>query len=147
MKAYGHTWTRDENDPTCWHALAHHRFHCLTWPFGPIHKTKILVEYPYTWREHSVMGSDIKAIGIGLQAAKSRAEAMRSMLKWIDQYRDKGGPGPEETITRAFEEYPSLFKTRADVLDHLFFSCGTGSAGSTGRSSNTTKGPRKTCPT
>ena len=48
------------------------------------------------------------------------------MLDWIKRFREEGVPGPEESIAWSFEHYPDLYDTRAEVIDHLFFSGGTG---------------------
>ena len=128
MECLGHTWTKlDDNcNPDTWHTLAYERFHVLTWPFGPdFHQAKVVVEYPHAQGEHTCC-KGIKSVGVGLSGGKTQYEAMQVALDWVVQYMKNGPPTAEEEIAKCYKEYPDLHKTRADVLESMWFMSGGG---------------------
>lgn len=95
----------------------------LVWPFGNIHQAKILVPYTYAASTHIDAG---KSVGIGLRASETREQAMKRAVTWVEEYEAHGAPGPDALYRDLFAHYPSLFRTRVDVIAHVFFVGGTG---------------------
>lgn len=95
------------------------RFEVVTWKFGDIHQCKVYIHYP-----GSRDPMDGPRIGMCLPPSKTREEAMRRGLDWVAQY--KGPESPDELFPRLFRRWKTLFRRRADLLDHLFFVIGNG---------------------
>lgn len=115
----GQVWTKTRNTNT-WHTDVNTRCKVITWPFGnAIHQVKILITY-----EHSIHGS----VGIGLEPCTTREAAMTKGVRWAEQYLLQGPPSPATVFTDCFTHWKTIFRTRADVLNYLFFTSGCGYA-------------------
>jgi hypothetical protein len=102
----------------------HDRFLVVTWRFGDIHQSKVFVKY-----EKSTDQTDGTGIGVCLPPGRSMKEAMQHGLSWVEQYRENKGPeGPDTMFPKLFARWKSIYRTRLDVLDHLFFVIGNGYA-------------------
>lgn len=123
MKAFGHNW---ESDGETLRAAVGRRYHVLTWPFGSIHQSKVVVSYRHATSEHTCCSGP--SVGVGLQPGKTQKEAMRRGLDWVKGFQKKGPPGPEAVVAKCAKDYPDLFKSRDDVLEQLFFIGGCGFA-------------------
>jgi hypothetical protein len=51
---------------------------------------------------------------------------MKRAVVWVAEYEARGAPGPVAVFERLFTHYPQLFRTRADALAQIFFTCGSG---------------------
>lgn len=118
MRRYGVDWKRDGEG---WRGRVHGRFEVHTWPFGSIHQCKVMVDYPRPGLE----GFD-QRVGVCLRPGKTRDESMRHGLAWVDRYRVEGPPSADAVVTAAFANWKTLFRTRVDLIDHLFFKGGNG---------------------
>ncbi|MFA6235136.1 MAG: hypothetical protein WC824_13260 [Bacteroidota bacterium] len=97
------------------------RIRAVTWRFGSIHQCKIFVEYP-----QSRDPCDGTEIGICLLHRKTLKGARSHVLKWAEKIAAGNFPGPDDLFTRLYLEWPSQFRTRLRVLNHLFFTIGNG---------------------
>lgn len=117
-------WVEDDDGDNVNQELAHlGRFHLVTWEFGSIHQAKVIIEYPHTWRQHRVQGHEgpVNSFGVGLAPGQTAQEAKDRMVAWVREYQEKGPDTPSETEERCFREYPTLYKTRLDVIESLWF--------------------------
>lgn len=106
-----------------WHTVIDGRFHAVTWAFGSIHQSKVIVEYEHSGSNFTVCE---RGVGVCLAPGKTRDEAMEGALNWIESYKAKGPRTPGQVIDRMFWEYPDLFDSRSDALAQLFFTTGGG---------------------
>lgn len=91
----------------------------VTWRFGSIHQSKVFVIYP-----GSKDPMDRDRIGVGLAPGKTRNEAMQRGLDWAAAY--KAPDSPDELFSKLFRRWKTLYRTRADIIDHLFYVIGNG---------------------
>lgn len=114
MKKFGHTWVQDEGGD--YSTVIDDKFHLITWEFGgKCHQMNILfLDAPEGEGQ------------ICIDCVPTRDEAMKTMIEWVDRYKESGFLGAEELIRRSYIEYPSLYTYRHQVLDHLFFVIGNG---------------------
>jgi hypothetical protein len=63
-------------------------------------------------------------VGICLDAQPTRKAAMLHGIEWAKNYIKNGPPSADDVFKDCFIHYPSLFKTRTDVIDQLFFVVG-----------------------
>lgn len=117
IRSAGHTWTPWDGDG--WSTTIG-RFQVVTWPFGDIHQSKVFVRYRHA------RPSRQEGVGMCLPACKTSEAAMRQGVRWVASYKKNGPPPPEQVFRNCFKYYPELFRTRADVLDTLFFGIGGG---------------------
>ena len=91
----------------------------MTWPFGGIHQCKVFVHYrnPYAPLER-------ERVGVRLPPGRTRAEAMQRGLDWVAVY--KGPDSPDDLFAKLYLRWKGLYRTRVDVLSHLFFTNGNG---------------------
>lgn len=116
----GHTWNLKNGS---WYTVIDGRSHAVTWEFGSIYQSKVIVEYEHSNSNFTVCE---RGVGVCLAPGKTRDEAMERAVSWIESYRVKGPRTPGEVIDRMFWEYPDLFDSRSDALAQLFFTCGGG---------------------
>lgn len=95
------------------------RFEVVTWKFGSIHQSKVFIHY-----SKSKDPMDGPSIGMCLAPGKTREEAMRRGLDWVAQY--KGPDTPDELFPKLFRRWKTIYRRRADIIDHLFFVIGNG---------------------
>ena len=114
IRAEGHLWAYDD-DKLC--TTVCKRFTVTTWQFGNIHQCLLSVAYPCP-------GRDGNRVEIGLSSSRTCASAMRRGLAWIEAYRRNGPPSAKQVIAQCFKRYPELYRTRADVIEGLFFESG-----------------------
>jgi hypothetical protein len=91
------------------------RFEVVTWPFGSIHQSKVFVTTP---------GSKSERVGVCLPPGKTRKEAMQRGLDWVAAY--KAPDSPDELFPKLFRQWRTIYRTRVDIIDHLFFVIGNG---------------------
>jgi len=94
------------------------RFRSVTWPFGSIYQAKVFVEYPASKGDTS--------IGIGLRPGKTRKEALERCHTWIEDYKKSGPPSVEQVLHDCYHHWPTIYRTRLDIIDHLFCTIGNG---------------------
>lgn len=90
------------------------RFRPRTWPFGGIHQCVVDID-----------GTDAR---ICLPAQHAQRAAMKRAVEWVHEYRKTGPKSVEQTLREEFEHWPTLFRTRLDVIDQVFFVSGNGYA-------------------
>ena len=95
------------------------RFEVRTWKFGSIHQCVVLVDY-----EASRDARGDRRVRIGFDPGRTREEAMRRGLEWARNYR--APESPDELFPTLFRRWRQLYRTRADILDQLFFTIGGG---------------------
>lgn len=98
------------------------RYHVKVWPFGDIKQCAISIDNEF----------EAKPARIGLEPSKRIDTAKRKGIKWVEEYHKnfklKNKPFMTflETEQDCFKYYPSLFETRNDVINQLFFVIGNG---------------------
>lgn len=122
MNYGGHEWVlTDPHDE--FHKAQLGRFQALTWRFGSIYQAKVLIEYEHANSFlNEVEGH--KNVRMELEPGKTLQEAMQRCLDGIAHFEDHGPPSPDEEMARCFADYPSLYKTRFDVLAQWWFTDG-----------------------
>lgn len=95
------------------------KFEVTTWQFGSIHQSKVFVLYP-----GSKDPMDRDRIGVCLAPGKTRKEAMQRGLDWVAAY--KAPDSPDELFPKLFRRWRTIYRTRVDIIDHLFFVIGNG---------------------
>lgn len=90
----------------------------LTWEFGEIHQVKVFVAYKH--------GNFNGSVGIGLHFCKTQKQAMDKGVKWAKKYMKTGPNTPDELFAECFKNWKTLYRTRADVMDQIFFTIGGG---------------------
>jgi hypothetical protein len=113
LRAACHIWN-SSNHTDRWDADLNDRVSVITWQFGSIHQCKILIKY----------NDDV--VGICLEAQPTRLAAMRHGVAWAKNYIDNGLPSAKQVFDDCFKHYPTLFYTRVDVIEHVFFVVGGG---------------------
>lgn len=124
MKRYGVEWKGGGCE---WYG-ARGRYHLHVWPFGQIYQCKVIVQYAYS-SERFYLGAiddDSPAVGICLSASETRDKAMKLGLKWIEEYEATGPATPERLFQSCYENWKTLYQTRPDVIDHVFYTIGNG---------------------
>lgn len=116
MEKFGHTWQRWDDG---W-STSVDRFFVGVWPFGDGWQSKVYVEDPDNIDPTS---GKAKEVGVYLGCCPSMDEAMRRAHTWVDAYEPQS---VESVLAKMFADYPSLFRTLADVYNHLFFVVGNG---------------------
>lgn len=89
----------------------------ITWQFGDIHQCKVYIKED---------DNDPKEVGICLTAQDTCLAAMKHGVKWAEHYLRSEPPTVEEIISDCFKYYPRLYRTRADVVNQLYFVIGNG---------------------
>lgn len=122
MKRYGQVWSHDGET---WEAN-NGRFKFLTWPFGSIHQCVVEVEYDHRIEGKTHHGCRGSQIHIGLQAQKTRDASMKRAIKWAKEFADSKPKSAEQVFTDCFTNWRTLYRTRLDVIGHIFFTIGNG---------------------
>lgn len=123
MKYAGYEWVLTDHHDQSHRAQVGERFQALTWRFGEIHQAKVFIEYEHASSFiNEVHGH--KLVDMRLEPGWTQEEAMQRCLDWIADFEAHGPPSPETEMARCFEEYPSLYKTRLDVLRQWWFADG-----------------------
>ncbi len=117
IQRFGHEW-ESWGDGVA--AVVRERFRVTTWKFGSIHQSKVLVRYAHA---HAHDGGEV---GMCLPACRTRGAAMRQGLAWVERYVREGAPSVDAVFRDCFQNYPQLYRTRASVLEHIFFVIGNG---------------------
>lgn len=118
VRACGHVWKPDGDGVA---TAVHGRFTVTTWRFGDIHQSKVFVDYP---KSRDPVGTEV---GICLRPGKTRKEAMQHGLAWVDTYIKAGGPeGPDTLFPKLYRDWRTIYRTRLDIIDHIFFTIGNG---------------------
>ena len=116
VRACGHIWYPwTEGVAT----MVGDKFEVVTWQFGSIHQSKVFVIYP-----GSKDPMDRDRIGVCLSPGKTRKEAMQRGLDWVAAY--KAPDSPDELFPKLFRRWKTIYRTRVDIIDHLFFVIGNG---------------------
>lgn len=103
------------------------RFSAMTWEFGSIYQCKVFIQY-----DHMIEGKKFISpgfndeIGICLTPGKTREEAAKRALDWIETFKKRGILSSNKLFKKCQKNYPSLFPNRVSILEHLFFVCGNG---------------------
>lgn len=97
------------------------KFEVTTWQFGDIHQSKVFVLYSNP-RDSFHQGR----IGVCLAPGKTRKEAMQRGLDWVAAY--KAPDSPDELFSKLFRRWKTIYRTRLDILNQLFFVIGNGYA-------------------
>ena len=71
---------------------------------------------------------DVDGVRIDLRAYADSASALERGLEWAAALQRLGPPSPDSVITDCFKHWPTLHRTRLDVLNRLFFTIGNGYA-------------------
>lgn len=121
MKRFGTTW-RETGD--AWEGVYRERFHVLVWKFGSIWQTKVLVAYPAAKKQRHREGG----VGICLEPSKTVQAAMRHGRAWVEAYHRASPVAPAALFAASFAQWKTLYRTRLDVLEQLFFVIGNGYA-------------------
>ncbi len=116
VRACGRVWY-PWNDGVA--TMVNDRFKVVTWQFGSIHQSKVFVIYP-----GSKDPMDRDRIGVCLAPGRTRNEAMQRGLDWAAAY--KAPDSPDELFPKLFQQWRTIYRTRVDILDHLFFVIGNG---------------------
>jgi len=117
VKRYGVEW---ESTGDGWRGtvLDAPRYHPHTWQFGSIHQCVVDID---------VKGaSDPRGVHMCLAAQTTRDDAMAHAIEWVRGYQAVGPASVEETLEECFAHYPTLYRTRLNVADHLFCVIGNG---------------------
>lgn len=103
------------------------RYAATTWEFGSIYQCKVFIKYEHTidGKKHTSPGFDDN-IGICLTPGKTREEANKRVLDWIETFKKRGILSSNKLFKRCQKNYPSLFPNRVSILEHLFFVSGNG---------------------
>lgn len=119
----GRVWHSTPCNPTMgWKCQLTDRVSCLTWQFGDIHQCKVYIQYD---KLKPGPGFD-QDVGFGLDYRLTELDAMRHCVEWAEAFIKNGPPSPEQVFEDCFKNYPTLFKTRLDVISQLFFTIGNG---------------------
>lgn len=106
MKRFGIEWSKDFDQ---WSGKRG-RAEILIWPFGSIFQCKVIIE----------------DVGVGLPVSKTRDEAMKRGIAWLDDFEANGVPSVGAVFKSCYENWKTIYQTRTDVLDHLLFTIGNG---------------------
>lgn len=128
MKRHGTEWTRD-GDGWSGTVIAAPRFHPRTWRFGGIWQCVVEIDDP-ACREP-------RGVHVCLQHRSTMPAAMAHCVEWVRAYQVSGPSSVEETLHQAFDRWPSLYRTRMDVADHILCTIGNGFSWLDGAALNT----------
>lgn len=117
LRGAGHIWHASDD----WETNITDRIKVLTWKFGEIHQCKVFIRYADG--HHPIHGD---RVGICLMAQPTRLEAMKHGVEWAEHYIETGPPTVEQVFSDCYNHWPTIYRTRVDVIDHLFFTNGNG---------------------
>lgn len=106
----GHDWRRWEDG---WAAAVDDRTEVVVWPLDGEFHCKVYVG-------HS--GKPGRAVCISLAPKPTRDLAMKHGAVWAESFLRKGPPGPDHLLGECFRRWKQQCRTRADALNHVFFS-------------------------
>lgn len=113
MRALGYKWDLwDEVYST----QINERSSVSIWKYGNIHQCKVFINYP-------IAGT---RVGICLSPKDTQLSAMDRGITYAKEFDLKRTITVDETFNNCFKYWDSIFKTRLDVIDHLFFVIGNG---------------------
>lgn len=69
---------------------------------------------------------EVDGVRVCFQQYADEASALERGLQWATELQQSGPPSPDRVITDCFQHWPTLYRTRADVLNRLFFTIGNG---------------------
>lgn len=110
----GHTWLPYK---TGWATQIEQRYSILVSPAGPSFVVRIAVDYAH---------APGNAVGIMMPGRRTEREAMQAGIDWVDRHISAGSPDAEEVLKNCYIKWKTIFRTRLDVLDHLFCTIGNG---------------------
>lgn len=120
LRRHGLVWTSDGDT---WETVVDDRFHVITWKFGSIHQSKIIVKYDATKKQKRFSEGDV---GICCDAQQTREEAMKRGLDWVEEFKTSPKMSPNEAFAKAFKNWGGMYPTRMSWRDHVFFTIGNG---------------------
>ena len=119
----GHIWRSTPCNPNDgWITDMTERVSVLTWQFGSVHQCKVYIKYD---NMKPAPGFD-NDVGICLTAQPTSLAAMKHGVEWAMDFINGGVASVERMFADCYKHFPSLFRTRVDVLDHIFFVIGNG---------------------
>jgi hypothetical protein len=118
----GFKWERCGEDYG-WVTEVTDRIRAMTWPFGRCYQCVVEMDYPKS--RDPIDGGSVR---IGLEAQPTRDKAMIHGVLWAKRISAEGFQGPEELFADLYRHWPTLNRTRLDVIDHVFFTNGNGYA-------------------
>lgn len=103
------------------------RFRAVTWEFGSIYQCKVLIKYNHTIDGKKIISSNFNGeIGICLTPGKTREEACKRALDWIDTFQKRGILSSNKLFKKCQKNYPTIYPNRTSILARLFFTGGSG---------------------
>lgn len=129
MRCAGYEWIRPTDMDADWTTTIG-RCIASTWQFGSIHQCKIFIKYDHRidGKKHKLnsytIGDDL--VAVCLSAPKTRQEAMKKMVAWIEKFQKSGPFTAAQTMKLCFKYYGDLYPNRVALLDHIFFVIGNG---------------------
>lgn len=127
LKVGTYTWEKVDSYDKKYVCHINNKFSAMTWEFGTIHQCKVFIKYAHKidGKAYTAPGFDDQ-IGIGLTPGKTRDEAMKRAIDWIETFKKKGVLSSNKLFKKCQKNYPDIFPDRNRILDHLFFVTGNG---------------------
>jgi hypothetical protein len=113
MRALGYKWDLWDD---VYSAQINDRSYVSVWKFDNIYQCKVFINYPIANTR----------VGICLSPKDTQLSAMDSGIVYAKEFAIAKLITVEETFYNCFKYWDSIFKTRLDVIDHLFFVIGNG---------------------
>jgi len=104
----GHDWRRWEDG---WAAAVGERAEVVVWPADGEFQCKVHVSQDAG-----------RPVCVRLGSHKARDLAMKHGAVWAESFLRNGAPGPDHTMRECFRLWRAECRTRADVMNRLFFS-------------------------
>jgi hypothetical protein len=82
-----------------------------TWQFGSVHQCVINID---------------DSASVGLLACDSATSALEHGIVWAEAFEKDGVPSIDKLFTDCFQHWPTLYRTRVDVINHVLFTIGGG---------------------
>lgn len=116
FRAAGHIWHSTPCNPTDgWTTNLNERIRLTTWQFGSIHQCVLNISY------------NDDDVHIGLEPNKTVQEAMAHLVQFGINLIEKGfSQSVEQVFQDCYAHWPSLYRTRLDIINHIFFTIGNG---------------------
>ena len=97
-------------------AKVHDRFEICVWQFGERWQCKVFITY--------AGGSDGGKAAVGVPISPTRKQAMERGVRWVRRYIHRGPQSVEKILHYCYTHWKSIYRTRLDVLEQLFFAIG-----------------------
>lgn len=126
LKYAGHVWHARSDNREGWETRISDRIVVRVAKFGAfktVYTSQVLVDYPLSRDPF-----EDKVVGISPEDNPTMYGAMKQALHLAKRIASQPLPGPEEFFKDAFEHWPTLCRTRLDVIEHTFFTSGNGLA-------------------